>query len=251
MISKNKISEIRKLHQKKFRDLERLFLVEGRKSVKMLLDSSYTTLEIYATEEALSRNSAWLPAGITTMVSPREMGSISALRTPPEILAVARQADCQIPLPQDKPLIVLDHIADPGNLGTIVRTADWLDFGHIVCTNDCVELYNPKTIQATMGSFAHVNVQYADVDPLLRTMQTARRVIGAFMEGQDLADFPFRSNDILLFGNEANGVSEKLSALVTHKVSIPCLARNRACAESLNVSVAAAVIMYRFATSRT
>lgn len=101
-----------------------------------------------------------------------------------------------------------------------------------------------------MGSFAHVNVQYANVEQLLRTMRS-RRVVGAFMEGCDLHDFPFHTDDILLFGSEANGISDNLAPLVTHKVSIPCLARNRACAESLNVSVAAAIMMYRFATSRT
>ncbi len=250
MISKNKISGIRKLHQKKFRDSERLFLVEGRKSVQMLLDSAFNTLEIYATDEALSRNSGWLPADITTTVSLREMESISSLKTPPEILAVARQAETTAPAPQDKPLVVLDRVTDPGNLGTIVRTADWLDFRHIVCSRDCVELYNPKTIQATMGSFAHVNVEYADFGKLL-CMMRSRRVVGAFMEGGDLNDFSFHSNDILLFGSEANGISDKLAPLVTHKVSIPCLARDRACAESLNVSVAAAIMMYRFATSCT
>ncbi len=250
MISKNKISDIRKLHQKKFRDTERLFLVEGRKSVQVLLDSAYSTLEIFATEEAASRNAGWLPADITTLVSPREMESISTLKTPPELLAVARQAAVIARPPQDKPLIALDRVSDPGNLGTIVRTADWLDFGHIVCTRDCVELYNPKTIQATMGSFAHVNVQYADAEQL-QPMMRSRRVIGAFMEGEDLRDFSFQNNDILLFGNEANGISDRLASLVTHKVSIPCLARDRACAESLNVSVAAAIMMYRFATSRT
>ncbi len=250
MISKNKISHIRKLHKKKFRDSERLFLVEGRKSVQMLLDSAYDTSEIFVTEEALSRNSNWLPAGITTIVSPHEMESISTLKTPPEILAVAHQTDTIADPPQDKPLVVLDRVADPGNLGTVVRTADWLDFGHIVCTYDSVEFYNPKTIQATMGSFAHVNVQYAHFEQLLRIMHS-RRVVGAFMEGINLNDFSFRSDDILLFGSEANGISDELATLVTHKVSIPCLARNRARAESLNVSVAAAIMMYRFATSLT
>jgi len=245
MISKNKISEIRKLHQKKFRDAEHLFLVEGRKSVEMLLQSDFEVLDIYATETAAQDNQYLLKNQMVTLVSPADMERMSALSTPPELLAVARQAESSAEIPDTAPVLVLDHIADPGNLGTIIRTADWFNFRHIVCSPDCVEFYNPKTIQATMGSFAHVSVYRQPLVPFLRSMAGKRRILGAFLQGESIGTFDFQPSDIIVIGSESNGISPEVEKIVTHKITIPSPVQERATAESLNAAIATSIILYQ------
>lgn len=249
MISKSKISDIRKLHQKKFRDAEKLFLVEGRKSVEMLLQSDFQTVELYATDEAFAQNRAMLHDYPVTLVAPADMERISALSTPPELLAIARQRQDQGEVPDNEPLLVLDRIADPGNMGTIIRTADWFNFRHIVCSPDCVEFYNPKTIQATMGSFAHVHVHTQALVSFLRARADRHRIPGAFLHGESIHNFAFRPTDIIVIGSESNGISPEVAALVTNPITIPTPAANRATAESLNAAVATSIILYQASKS--
>lgn len=246
MISKNRISQIRKLHAKKFRDESGLFLVEGYKSVEMLCASDFVVEEIFATENALQDNALWLKTLSPTLVTVEEMSRISTMQTPPELLAIARQRQVLPDIPADTPILALDHISDPGNLGTIVRTADWFGIRHIVCSPDCVEFYNPKVIQATMGSFAHVYVHKIPLGQFLGKESTRRRVLGTFLNGEDIGQFAFQSSDIVVIGNESNGISEEVSRAVTHRVTIPSHAQGRDTAESLNAAVAAAVVMYRW-----
>lgn len=243
MISKHKISDIRKLHLKKFRDAEGLFLVEGRKSVEMLLASDFRVEELFATEEAYERNRRMLGSVPVTLVTVAEMERISTLATPPELMAVARQASQTLTVPDNEPVLVLDRIADPGNMGTIIRTADWFDIRHIVCSPDCVEFYNPKTIQATMGSFAHVSVHKRPLAEFLRGESARRRVLGTFLNGEKVNEFTFRDNDIVVVGNESNGISEEVAATVTQRITIPSPVQGRDTAESLNAAIAAAVTM--------
>ncbi len=247
MISKHKISDIRKLHQKKFRDAERLFLVEGWKSVEMLLQSGFEITDIFATESAAEVNQQLLDNRPVTIVSSAEMERISTLATPPELMAVARQAAQPQPIPDNEPVLVLDRIADPGNMGTIIRTADWFNFRHVVCSPDCVEFYNPKTIQATMGSFAHLVPHYTDLVPFLRAQAPRRRILGAFLNGESLNTFKFQSSDIIVIGSESNGISPEVEELVSQRITIPTPVSGRATAESLNAAIAAAIIMCRFA----
>ncbi len=247
MISKHKISDIRKLHQKKFRDAERLFLVEGWKSVEMLLQSGFEITDIFATESAAEENQQLLINRSVTMVSLAEMERISTLATPPELMAVARQAAQPQPIPDNEPVLVLDRIADPGNMGTIIRTADWFNFRHVVCSPDCVEFYNPKTIQATMGSFAHLVPHYTDLMPLLHRQSSQRRILGAFLEGDSINTFAFQSSDIIVIGSESNGISPEVEAVVSHRITIPSPAHGRATAESLNAAIATAIILHQFA----
>ena len=246
MISKNRISQIRKLHAKKFRDESGLFLVEGYKSVEMLCASDFEVEEIFATENALTDNAAWLSSLSPTLVTAEEMSRISTMQTPPELLAIAQQRHHTQEIPENKPLIAIDHISDPGNLGTIIRTADWFGIRHIVCSPDCVEFYNPKVIQATMGSFAHVYVHKTDLPSFLKRESTRRRILGTFLNGEDISRFEFRSNDIVVIGNESNGISEEVSRTITLRITIPSHAHGRDTAESLNAAVAAAVVMYRW-----
>jgi len=248
MISKNRISELRKLHLKKFRDEKRLFIVEGRKSVEMLLDSCLVVQELFASEQFVQSHPALLDSRDVTLATPAEMERISVLSTSPELLAVVEQPASLQPLCDNEPLLVLDRIADPGNMGTIIRTADWFGIRQVVCSPDCVELYNPKTIQATMGSFCHVNVCSRQLVPYLQQQCRSRRVIGAFLDGEPVQSFAFHNNDILVIGSESRGISKDLANCVTNRVTIPDGACGRPTAESLNAAVAAAILMFQMRT---
>lgn len=245
MISKNRISELRKLHLKKYRDESRLFVVEGRKSVEMLLASDFEVVEIFSSEQFARQHEALLGTQSVTIASPSEMERISALSTSPELLAVVCQPRTVVPLSDDEPLLVLDRIADPGNMGTIVRTADWFGIRQVVCSPDCVEFYNPKTIQATMGSFCHVNVSSRPLVPFLSEQRKKRRILGAFLNGESVRSFEFQPNDLLVIGSESHGISPEVEQCVTHKITIPDGNAGAPTAESLNAGVAAAIIMFQ------
>ena len=245
MISKNRISQIRKLHAKKFRDESGLFLVEGYKCVEMLCASDFAVEEIFATEKAVTDNAAWLAPLSPTLITADEMARISPMQTPPELLAIAKQHTDTQDIPENEPILALDHISDPGNLGTIVRTADWFGIRHIVCSPDSVEFYNPKTIQATMGSFTHVHVHKRPLVQFLEKESSRRRILGTFLNGESIGHFDFQSSDIVVIGNESNGISPEVAATVTHRITIPSAARGDT-AESLNAAVAAAVVMFQW-----
>lgn len=249
MISKGRISDIRKLHQKKFRDQEHLFLVEGRKSVEMLLQSDFDVVEIFATENACQDNQKLLRNSSVTLVSQSEMERISALSTAPELLAVVRQPSVSDPIADNEPILVLDRIADPGNLGTMIRTADWFGIRQIVCSPDCVELYNPKTIQSTMGSFCHVRVRYESLVPFLKE-KTNRRILGTFLGGESIITFDFKTSDIIVIGSESNGISAPVAECITHRITIPRGKTTGPSAESLNAAIAAAIVMERWTVGR-
>lgn len=245
MISKNRISQIRKLHTKKFRDESGLFLVEGYKCVEMLCASDYVVEEIFATEEAVADN-GWLKGKAVTVATATDMARISNMQTSPELLAIAKQRVENQNIPDNEPILALDHVSDPGNLGTIVRTADWFGIRHIVCSPDCVEFYNPKVIQATMGSFTHIHLHTCPLVPFLQEAVQHRRILGTFLDGQPINECEFQGSDIVIIGNESNGISARVAAAVTHRITIPSAAKGCETAESLNAAVAAAVVMYRW-----
>ena len=244
MISKGKISQIRKLHAKKFRDEDGLFLVEGYKCVEMLCASDFIVEEVFATENALRENENWLRNKEITIITAEEMSRISTMQTPPELLAIAQQRSDDEEILGSNPVLSLDHISDPGNLGTIIRTADWFGIQHIVCSPDCVEFYNPKVIQATMGSFTHIHVHKRSLPEFLKRESAHRRIIGTFLNGENIHDFTFRPNDIIVIGNESNGISDEVAQAVTQRITIPSAAQGRDTAESLNAAIAAAVVMF-------
>lgn len=245
MISKNRISDVRKLHLKKFRDAQQLFLVEGRKCVEMLLQSDYVVDELFATELSAESNKLMLANVPITIASPAEMERLSTLSTPPDLLAVVRKQQQFPSLDEHAPVLVLDRIADPGNLGTIIRTADWFGISQVVCSLDCVELFNPKTIQSTMGSFCHVNVRYRDLVEFLSEYGKSHRVLGTFLDGDSVYSFDYQSNDCIVIGSESHGIRPEIHHLITNKITIP-RGTSRPSAESLNAGVAAAIVMDRF-----
>lgn len=247
MISKNKITEIKKLAQKKFREELGLFIVEGTKSVIDLLSSQLIINELFATDEWIQKHQKSLNDVPYSAISFSELERISCLKTPQEVLAIVKIPSFDIQnIDFQKPILVLDGIRDPGNLGTIIRTADWFGIRQIVCSDDCVEMTNPKTIMATMGSFSRMDVYYTTLPDFLTSSHIHGTIYGTFMQGSPIQHIEFQLNDILVIGNEANGISEEVEALIQEKVHIPSYAISDTKAESLNASIATAIVLYQF-----
>ena len=248
MIGKGKISSITRLHQKKFRDESGLFLVEGIKSVDDLLRSSFEVKEILATSEWIGEHGSSLSAATeVTEVSTSEMERLSVWKNPQPVMAVARIPQRELSdIQYNQPLLILDDIRDPGNMGTIIRTADWFGIRQLVCSQTTVELYNPKVIQATMGSFTRVKVYYTDLASFIDNNLKERRVLGAFLEGTPVQRFDFQPSDVIVIGNEANGITEAVAQKINAKILIDSPVKSADKAESLNASIAAAILMYQY-----
>ncbi|MDR2978901.1 MAG: RNA methyltransferase [Bacteroidales bacterium] len=242
-ISKNKIAEIRRLHQKKFREQEGLFIVEGNKSVIEVIRSDWEIVSLFSVPGWMAENTAILPTFDHYEISRSELERLSTLQTPQEVMAVVRKQTFDAKsIDQEQQLLVLDGIRNPGNMGTIIRTADWFGMRQILCNEDCVELTNPKVIQASMGSFLRVKVVYADIVSFLRQLPAKRNIYGTFMEGTSIRDIAFTNNDIVIIGNEGKGISEQVTPLITEKITIPHTQKHQT--ESLNASIAAAILLY-------
>lgn len=250
MISKAKIASIRKLSQKKFREEHGLFIVEGTKSVLDLLHSDLVVREMYALPAWKAAYGGAVACTRCEEVTPDELERISCLTTPQDVLAIVETPSFSIAdVRTDELLLVLDGIRDPGNLGTIIRTADWFGIRQIVCSADCVELTNPKTIQATMGSFSRMRICYTDLPQFLADPRIAGHIYGTFMQGDDIRQTQFPRNAVIVIGNEGKGISPEVAQCVSHRVHIPSFAATHEHAESLNASIAAAVVMYAAALS--
>jgi TrmH family RNA methyltransferase len=235
MLSKNELKYIQSLCQKKQRQQEGLFIAEGTKLVDELLRSSYHIRKLYALE-------SWVKDHNTTVdvvtVTDIELQRISGLQAPNQVLAIAeQQVPPKDPLLKEQLTIVLDDIQDPGNLGTIIRIADWFGIKQLVVSENTVELYNPKVIQGTMGSFIRVQVWYRS---LLHFLQQANvPVYGALLNGKNMHNEPPVTEGILVIGNESKGISKELLPFISHPITIPRLGG----AESLNAAVAAGIIV--------
>lgn len=238
MVSKNQIKRITSLQQKKYRKQEQLFFVEGVKGVQELLDSNFELVELFTTNSDLFSVDKSKVYDITAS----ELQKISALTTPNTCLALFN-----IPSPvsfEEKGLIVaLDDVRDPGNLGTIIRLCDWFGIKTLYCSEESVDVYNPKVVQATMGSISRVNVVYGNLEHLLS--KTKLPVFGTFMDGKNIYKEQLPSEGIILMGNEANGISKPIENLVSQRIAIPRFGDLQA-TESLNVATATAIILSEF-----
>jgi RNA methyltransferase, TrmH family len=236
MLSKNEIKDIQSLCHKKHRDETQYFIAEGPKLVEEILNSDFEIVHVYALANYLQKhNDIKVPF---TEISEKELERISGLQTPHQVVLVAKQKQPTTGFKwQHKITLVLDGIQDPGNMGTIVRTADWFGINQVLCTHDCVELYNPKVVQATMGSITRVDVQYHDIPQLVGTAQVP--VYGALLDGENVFQTQFEKEGILVIGNEGKGIREEIRQLVNHPVTIPKIGK----AESLNAGIAAGIIM--------
>ena len=238
MVSKNQIKTITALQQKKFRRQDKLFFAEGIKVVQELLNSNFQLQHLYTTE-ALFKG---IPTNKVTLVTPDELKKISALTTPQACLALFTIPD-EKPVPDTGLIVALDEVRDPGNLGTIIRLCDWFGISHLVCSLQCVDSYNPKVVQATMGSLARVNVVYTHLQDYLSN--TKLPVYGTFMDGNNIYKEAMQQDGIIVMGNEANGISAEVEALTTQRIAIPRFG-NLQQTESLNVATAAAIILSEF-----
>ncbi|SHF63926.1 RNA methyltransferase, TrmH family [Mariniphaga anaerophila] len=253
MIGKNKIKQIKSLTQKKFRLKEESFLVEGDKNIREVLKSHFRVKELFATAEFISENKSLLPkAEKVTETSAAEIKKASLLKQPQNCLAV-----CELPhqttLPQnlDGFCFFLDGVQDPGNLGTIIRTCDWFGVKYLFCSPDTADVFNPKVIQATMGSFTRVKVIYTPFDALaLLANEQQLPVFGTFLEGENIYSTPLPGNAIIILGNEGKGIREEVAKHVTFKLNIPSFGQGKEKAESLNVAVTSGIICSEFSRNK-
>ena len=234
MLSKNQIRFINRLRTKKNRKAEGLFLAEGIKVVDEFLNSDFELYKLYHTPDFEPSH-----AVDSQEVSEKELKALSSLTTPNKVLGIFK-IPTDVAVREKGFSLALDDINDPGNLGTIIRLCDWFDVPQILCTESTVDCYNPKVIQASMGSLSRVEVIYLDLVGYLK--KTERTVYGTFMEGESLYSTSFAEDGILVMGNEANGISDQIRGLVSKEVSIPQFGK-RHNTESLNVAMAAAICL--------
>ncbi|MFZ4056772.1 MAG: TrmH family RNA methyltransferase [Ferruginibacter sp.] len=240
MLSKTHTKYIQSLHHKKFRDEDNRFIAEGTKVVPELLSSEiFQCVELYALKEWMSENEVFIRKyykGPLEVIEPFELEKISTLSTPNKVFAVFRQ-ETAIPVDaKGKIVLALDDIRDPGNLGTIIRIADWFGIEHIVCSLHTADRYNPKVIQSTMGSLSRVNVLYTDLELWLQAQPVS--VYATTLNGKPLATIKGIKEGIIVIGNESKGISEDVLQHCTHQITIPRVGH----AESLNAAVATGII---------
>ena len=241
MVSKNQIKLITSLQQKKYRKQEQLFFAEGVKVVQELLQSNFELLDLFTTKQDFLT----VPKNKVHAITEAELKKISALTTPNTCLAVFKIPKAKEMV--DKGLIVaLDDVRDPGNLGTIIRLCDWFGIETLFCSEESVDIYNPKVVQATMGSISRVNVVYGNLEAFLS--QTKLPVFGTFMDGKNIYQEKLPKEGIIIMGNEANGISSSVEKLVSDRIAIPRFG-NLQVTESLNVATATAIILSEFKRS--
>jgi len=234
MVVKSQIKFIKNLQQKKYRNLHSMFVVEGVKTVNELLLSDLEVQNVYT----IDKESIPFQSDYCEIVSASDLEKMSGLKTPNKVLGVFRMPAPQ-PLDFKDWILVLDSVKDPGNLGTIIRLCDWFGIKHLACSTDTVDCYNPKVLQATMGSITRVNTLYTDIEELISTCKVP--VLGAFMEGTAIYSEHWPASGILVMGNEAHGISKSIEQLVAKKIGIPQFGKSTT--ESLNVATATAIFL--------
>ena len=238
MITKNQIKFIKGLSLKKNRMEHQCFIVEGEKSVLELLASDFEIIDLYVTNSWKTKTDL---AEITKITN-NELLRISNLKSPNKVLAVVK-----IPMAKQEKkggvILVLDSIHDTGNLGTIIRLCDWFGVQQIICSKNTVDVYNPKVIQASMGSIFRINLIYTDLKDYLQKVNTP--IYGTFMDGNNIKDMKLPKDVHLILGNEPNGISEKVASLITNRVAVKNIGLKT---ESLNVAMVTAIFLHEFCT---
>ena len=240
MLSKSQIKLIHSLQQKKYRNIHKLFIVEGKKSVKEFLNSSFELEHLFVLEnqEPIVKSQDSNEIEITF----KELKKISALKNPNQVLAVFKIPK-QIERQDNGLILALDNIKDPGNLGTIIRLCDWFGIKQLVCSAETVDCYNPKVVQASMGSLTRVTITYTNLYEYLSKQKTP--IYATLLAGENLYKEKLPSKAIMVMGNEANGISKEIIALANHKINIPHFGDLHQ-TESLNVAMATAVVLSEF-----
>ena len=243
MLNKTHTKYIQSLHHKKFRDENDVFIAEGPKVVLELLDSrEFVCRQVFGVDEWLAANEKILRqySGTETIaVKDFELEKISLLTTPNHVLAVFKKKEHRAaPVIKGKVTLVLDTIQDPGNLGTIIRTADWFGIENIICSPACADMYNPKVVQSTMGSLARVNIFYTPLEEWLGENKTIKKYAAA-LHGKSTGSLKTIKEGIIIIGNEGKGISDRIMNIVDEKITIPKVGE----AESLNAAVATGIIL--------
>jgi TrmH family RNA methyltransferase len=242
MLSKSQLKYIQSLHHKKFRDLEGSFIAEGNKVVLELLQSGQFVCEqLIGEQEWLHVNEMLIRkhfSGDLQEVKDFELQKLSALSTASQVLAVFKKMQSKAIVVKDRVTLLLDTIQDPGNLGTIIRIADWFGIAAIICSNDTADQYNPKVVQSTMGSLARVNIVYTDLSKFIRSNNKIK-IYAAALNGKDISTLKGLKEGFIMIGNESKGISAELMEAATEKITIPKIGS----AESLNAAVATGIIL--------
>lgn len=241
MLGKNKIKYIRSLEKKKFRDESGCFLAEGNKLVRDILP--FFACELLVAKPSWIAQQGDIRACELITAEGNDIEKASFLKTPQDVVAVFRKPQYLLDKGELKQSLslVLDGIQDPGNMGTIIRTADWFGIKNVICSPDTVDIFNPKTVQATMGAIARVKVFYTPIPELLNDFSNVP-VYGASLEGNNIHKTPLTANGLIVMGNEGNGISRSVAGYISHKLYIPNYPLGTETTESLNVAVAAAIV---------
>lgn len=247
MLSKAEIKRISRYKQSKFRNQDKLFVVEGEKMIEELLQSSYEIQAIYATLQWITKNKELIKqkqiGDRLIEISEEDLNKISLLSTPNQVYSLVKMPQ-QEHLSSKKGLtIVLDGIKDPGNLGTIIRLADWFAIEKIICSEDCVDVFNPKTVQSTMGSIFRIKVEYKNLKDHFETLPKHFPIYGSIVEGgKSIYETKFQQDAILIIGSESHGISSEIQEYVNQNITIPRFRKDNK-PESLNASIATAIII--------
>lgn len=250
MLSKNQKKLIASMAQKKQRDIQKLFLAEGPKTVTDLLEAGMqATLVAHTNDWSLPPTCSSEPLELMP-ITQKELDSVSHLKTPQQVLALFKQA--QYPVNNNainnELTLVLDGIQDPGNMGTIIRLADWFGIHQIVCSTDTVDVFNPKVVQATMGAIARIKVHYTDLPAFLQQYREKcdNPIYGTYLEGKNIYENALTAPSLIVMGNEGNGIRAENASHISHKITIPNFPAGTPTSESLNVGVAAAIVCAEF-----
>jgi len=250
MLSKNRIKELQSLSQKKFRNANKLFLAEGDKIVFELIKSDFPIIELICTEKWLSEKGRGITSKKQIPIAIAEefqLEKISLLNTPSEVIAV-----CAFPEEQknidinNKLILFIDAVRDPGNLGTLIRLADWFGVSQLIASEDTVEWTNPKVIQSSMGSFIRLQPQYINPISFFSSIIGKTEIYAADLEGENIYQAELSNHGILIVSSESHGLSNYLETFVSKKINIPKFSENLSSAESLNVATAAAILLSEF-----
>lgn len=243
-MSKNQVKNINNLHQKKFRTKQALFIAEGPKVVEEFLHADLKIAEIYGLEKWVERNITVLMQKNCkyVVIDEKELAAISALQTPNEVLAVCSQPEYGISSIDKKAtlFLYLDGISDPGNLGTIMRMAEWFGLKQIFCSENCAEVYNPKVVQSTMGSLARIKTHYLPLEKL-RSLAGVKATLGATLNGENIYELALPEKYILVIGSESHGISPENLEQLSKRITIPKAAG--VATESLNAATATSIIL--------
>jgi len=246
MLSKNLIKLVNSLENKKFRQIHHIFVAEGAKLVNDLirLNAPIKTIISTKTIDKLNASTEFIQCKAA------ELDKISFLKTSPDIIALVEIIESKLELKElsGKLSIGLDGIQDPGNMGTIIRLANWFGIENILCSKDCADIYNPKVVQASMGALLKVKVHYVDLQSVIVDLIKIEdyHIYGTFMQGNSIYQSKLKKNGLLVMGNEGKGISEKIETMVTSKISIPSFSNEFTGAESLNVGVATGIVISEF-----